>query len=312
MSQHLRASLWLLLFTVVICCVIYPVVLLGIGQTVFRDRAEGSLILDKSGAPIGSRLIAQPFTVDEYFHPRPSAVSYNGGASGASNWGPSNPALRKRVEAALGSLLKYKDGRPVAPDIATWVKAELAKDKNVLKKWSSDDSSLAEHWAADSSTGDFLKKWQADHPNEVAEWKKSNEGIDITPKDVAAIFFESYAEGKSPTWPETSGSDLASAFFSIWWKAHPHIDVQPVPADMVMASGSGLDPHITLDSATYQLDRVATAWATKSKQDPAKVRQEIEKLLSDKSEAPLNGAAGVKLVNVLEVNVSLRNHFSGS
>src|SRR4051812_20330691 len=107
MSQHLRASLWLLLFTVVICCVIYPVVLLGIGQTVFHDQAEGSLILDKSGAPIGSRLIAQPFTADEYFHPRPSAVSYNGGVSGASNWGPSNPALRKRVEATLGSLLKY-------------------------------------------------------------------------------------------------------------------------------------------------------------------------------------------------------------
>ena len=69
---------------------------------------------------------------------------------------------------------------------------------------------------------------------------------------------------------------------------------------MVMASGSGLDPHITLDNAMYQLDRVAAAWATKSKQDPAKVRQQIEKLLKEKSEAPLNGAAGVKLVNVLK------------
>src|SRR6476659_3398754 len=125
MTQHLRASLWLLLFSVVICCVLYPLVLLGIGQIVFHDRSEGSLVFDKNGTVVGSRLIAQPFTADEYFHPRPSAVSYNGGASGASNWGASNPALRGRVEAALGSLLKYNDGRPVGPDIVAWVKAEL-------------------------------------------------------------------------------------------------------------------------------------------------------------------------------------------
>src|SRR6478752_7829784 len=110
MSQHLRASLWLLLFTVVICCVIYPVVLLGIGQTVFRDQAQGSLILDKSGAPIGSRLIAQPFTADEYFHPRPSAVPYNGAASGASNWAADNPALRDRVARALGPIVRFSGG----------------------------------------------------------------------------------------------------------------------------------------------------------------------------------------------------------
>ena len=69
---------------------------------------------------------------------------------------------------------------------------------------------------------------------------------------------------------------------------------------MVMASGSGLDPHITLDNALYQLDRVAAAWATKTKQDQSQVRQQIEKLLQEKAEAPLNGLVGVKLVNVLE------------
>jgi K+-transporting ATPase ATPase C chain len=312
MSQHIRASLWLLAFTVVICCVVYPLILLGIGQTIFRDKANGSLVLDKSGTPIGSRLIAQPFTADEYFHPRPSAVSYNGGASGASNWGASNPALRKRVEAALGSMLKYKDDRPVGPDIATWVKAELAKDKSVLNKWAAEDSSLAEHWAADSSVQDFLKKWQADHPDDVAEWGKANEGAEIAPKDLANLFFTSYADGKSTDWPETSGSDIAGAFFTVWWKANPNAEVQPVPADAVMASGSGLDPHITLDNALYQLDRVTTAWATKSNQDRGKVREQIEEILHDKSEAPLNGVAGVQLVNVLEVNLSLRDHFSGS
>jgi len=179
MVQHIRASLWLLVFSVVICCVLYPLILLGIGQTVFADKANGSLILDKDGTAIGSRMIAQPFTADEYFHPRPSAVSYNGAASGASNWGPSNPALRKRVESVIGSLLKYKDGRPVGPDIAAWVKSELAKDKSVLTKWIAEDSSLAEHWAADSSVAEFLTKWQSEHPNDVAKWQKANEGAEI-------------------------------------------------------------------------------------------------------------------------------------
>src|SRR4029079_13997297 len=95
------------------------------------------------------------------------------------------------------------------------------------------------------------------------------------------------------------------AFFSVWWKAHPNAEVQPVPADMVMASGSGLDPHITLDSAVYQLDRVAAARAEKTKQDAKQVREKTEHLLHEKAEAPLNGAVGVPCVNVLEVNVAM-------
>jgi K+-transporting ATPase ATPase C chain len=81
---------------------------------------------------------------------------------------------------------------------------------------------------------------------------------------------------------------------------------------MVMASGSGLDPHITLDNALYQLDRVAVAWATKSKKDPHKVREQIEELLKDKSESPLNGVAGVKLVNVFDVNLALHDLYAGT
>jgi K+-transporting ATPase ATPase C chain len=74
---------------------------------------------------------------------------------------------------------------------------------------------------------------------------------------------------------------------------------------MVTASGSGLDPHITLDNAMYQLDRVTSARAAKAKRDQSQIRQQIEKLLQDKAEAPLNGIVGEKLVNVLEVNLAL-------
>jgi K+-transporting ATPase ATPase C chain len=73
---------------------------------------------------------------------------------------------------------------------------------------------------------------------------------------------------------------------------------------MVMASASGLDPHITLKNARYQLERVAAAWVDKTRADPIKVRQEIERIL-EKTEAPLGGLVGEPLVNVLEVNLAL-------
>src|SRR5438874_8840151 len=139
MMAHLRASLWLLGLTVLLCAVLYPLVLLGIGQTVFRSKAEGSLI-DARGEPtadpakaVGSRLIAQPFSGDEYFQPRPSAVSWNAAASGASNYGASNPLLRGRVARQLGPIVRYgpgaerygrRPGEPVGPDVEAWLRAD--------------------------------------------------------------------------------------------------------------------------------------------------------------------------------------------
>src|SRR5438309_1167834 len=125
MQAHFRANLFLLVSSVVLCCGVYPLVLYAIGQTVYRDKANGSLIVDMDGKTIGSRLIAQPFSADEYFQPRPSAASYNGAASGATNWGASNYLLRSRVAQALGPLVKYsgkspKKGQPVGPDVEAW------------------------------------------------------------------------------------------------------------------------------------------------------------------------------------------------
>src|SRR5262245_39175154 len=97
----------------------------------------------------------------------------------------------------------------------------------------------------------------------------------------------------------------------MWLQEHPDADLAPVPADMVMASGSGLDPHITMKSALYQLDRVAAAWADTTKRDQAAVRKEIEDLLREKAEAPLGGLVGVELVNVLGLNLGLRERFEG-
>jgi K+-transporting ATPase ATPase C chain len=108
--------------------------------------------------------------------------------------------------------------------------------------------------------------------------------------------------------PVTDGDDVQANLFDVWLQAHPDeaAQLERVPADLVMASGSGLDPHITLAGARYQLDRVADAWAEKTGRNKAELRREIEKLLEEKAEAPLNGLAGVPLVNVLEVNLALK------
>ncbi len=85
----------------------------------------------------------------------------------------------------------------------------------------------------------------------------------------------------------------------------PNADLQDVPGDLVTASGSGLDPHITLANAEFQLDRVAPKWADDTKRDAATVRNEIDEILQNNVSAPFGGLAGEKLVNVLEVNLEL-------
>jgi len=69
MLRYIAKSFWLLFFSVVICCILYPLVLWAIGQVAFPFQANGSLLMGPDGKQVGSRLIAQPFTKDEYFNP---------------------------------------------------------------------------------------------------------------------------------------------------------------------------------------------------------------------------------------------------
>lgn len=109
--------------------------------------------------------------------------------------------------------------------------------------------------------------------------------------------------------PVTAGADIQARFFDMWRQDHADVDLEAVPADMVMASGSGLDPHITLKNALYQLDRVAAKWAEMKKRDTPAVRQEIETLLREQAAAPLGGLVSVELVNALEINLALKERF---
>lgn len=337
MRAHLRANLFLLALTVLLCSVLYPLVLLGIGQTMFPAQAQGSLVRDADGNAIGSRLIAQPFAADEYFQPRPSAASYNGAASGASNWAASNYALRNRVARQLGPLVKYRNGpqkgRPVAPDIEAWFqKNEFGGKPGIVAQWATLHPGLAKIWVtADKMHAAYVATWQTTHREEVVEWIKAHPDTpEPKPEELATAFFVSYSQNHPGTFPvavehkspdgkaETvmepvkDGPDIQAVFFEMWLESNPDVDLQPVPADMVMASGSGLDPHITLANALWQLDRVAAAWAPKTGIDKQELRDQIEQMLRENGHSPLGGLVGGPLVHVLGINLALRDHYRES
>jgi K+-transporting ATPase ATPase C chain len=332
MICDIRANLWLLALTLVICAVLYPALLLAVGQLVFPDQAQGSLIRDSQGTVIGSRLVAQPFTGEQYFQPRPSAAGYNGAGTAGSNWGANNYLLRDRVARTLGPIVKYRSGtnqgQLVAPDIEKWFQEDKFQgNPGIVAQWASAHSGIAAKWVlADPLNAAYVTAWQESHPDDVAQWKKDNpDNPDPKPEEVAVAFFTSFSKeypGKFPSGvtpegstekkmePVAEGTDIQSIFFDMWRQDHPDADLQPVPADAVMASGGGLDPHITLDNALYQMDRVAAKWAELTNDDPAKLHDEIQALLKSKAAAPLSGLAGVELVNVLEVNLALKDRYA--
>src|SRR5215468_9623060 len=165
MLRYLTKSVLLMGFAVAICCGLYPLTLWLIGQTFFFDQANGSLVRTRDGTVVGSRLIAQPFTKDEYFQPRPSAVSYAADASGPSNLGASNYALRARVAGILGPIVKYrtgpKAGQLAGPDIETWFQQDRYAGKpHIVAQWADAHSGLAQAWVkADPLHAAYVDAW---------------------------------------------------------------------------------------------------------------------------------------------------------
>jgi K+-transporting ATPase ATPase C chain len=334
MSHHISKSVFLLLITVVIVCGIYPGVVWVIGHVFFPFQAEGSLLKGPDGQVIGSKLIAQPFTKDEYFQPRPSAASYDASASASSTLAPSNYLLRDRVARMIGPIVKYqsgpKAGQLVAPDIEAWFQQDRYQgNPGIVAQWADLHNGLATAWVgADPTHGAYVDSWAKAHPALVSGWVKANPRTP-QPKaaDLAVVFFENFskespgrfpsavthtgADGKATTAiePVKDGSDIQSIFFDTWRQDHPDADLQNLPGDLVTTSGSGLDPDITLQNAEYQLDRVASKWADDTKRDPAAIRREIDQILQANAKAPFGGLAGEKMVRVLEVNLELRKRY---
>src|SRR6476659_3343255 len=185
--SEMRGAIIGTLVLTLVCCGVYPLIVYGLGQALFRDKANGSLIVAQDGTIRGSKLLGQGFTDPKYFHPRPSAAGhgYDAAASSGSNLGPTSQKL-----------------------------ADAVKDR-------------------------------------VAAYRAEN---GLGPND-------------------------------------------PVPADAVTASGSGLDPHISPRNAELQIPRVARARGIPPDQVRTLVRQYTE--------GPDLGILGDSGVNVVRLNLAL-------
>jgi|SRR5262245_10101464 len=184
---ELRPAILATLVLAFVCCGLYPLVVFGISQALFHDKANGSLIVDQSGAVRGSKLLGQNFSDAKYFHPRPSAAGngYDAANSSGSNLGPTSQKLNDAIKDRIAAY-----------------RAENGLNEN-----------------------------------------------------------------------------------------------QPVPADGVTASGSGLDPHISVQNAELQIPRVAKARTM----DIDKLRR----LVGQNTDGPDLGFLGEAGVNVLKLNLAL-------
>src|SRR5579863_7652254 len=121
MKKHLITALLMTIATTILLGLIYPLVVWGLAQFLFRDKANGEIIA-RNGDMVGSRLIAQPFTSAKYFHPRPSAAGNNGydaTNSGGTNYGPTNQKLIDRIKGDAATLHAENPAQPVPVDLIT-------------------------------------------------------------------------------------------------------------------------------------------------------------------------------------------------
>ena len=224
--QLVPAIVSMVIFTVLLGLV-YPLVITGIAQATFKDKANGSLI-KKNGKVIGSSMLAQPFTtakgspIKKYFQERPSAANYDPTYSTGSNLGPLNPKL---IAECLPVQKTDKAGNPV-----------VDKKGNPVYETNPDGSKVCD-------------------PNTVPQRAKAYRKLNGLAKSVK------------------------------------------IPVDAVTASGSGLDPDVSIANARLQAERVAKARGLSAAQ--------VRKLIDDHTDGRPLGIIGEKTVNVLDLNLAL-------
>jgi K+-transporting ATPase ATPase C chain len=125
--SEIRSAVMVTLVFTVVCCGLYPLVVFGFSQALFRAQANGSLIVGKDGTIHGSRLIGQQFTQDKYFITRPSDAGANGMAydptsSGGSNLGPTSQKLNDTIKQNIAGYIAQNNldtNTPVPADAVT-------------------------------------------------------------------------------------------------------------------------------------------------------------------------------------------------
>jgi K+-transporting ATPase ATPase C chain len=177
-SRAVRSTLVLWVLT----AIIYPFAMLAIGQLVFPFQANGSIITNTQGQPVGSALIGQPFTSDRYFNSRPSTTSYSTadpkkddskvlqtGVSGASNLAPSNPALIDRIKGKADPDPK----KAIEGDIPKLQKAGVKPTADLVY---TSGSSLDPHITPDGARAQISRvaKARGLQPNQLEDLIKQN------------------------------------------------------------------------------------------------------------------------------------------
>ena len=334
MMNHVTKSLWLLGSTVVICCLIYPLAVWAIGQTFFPFTANGSMVNGPDGKPVGSLLIAQPFTKDEYFWPRPSAASYDGSASASSTLAASNYALRDRVRANSARSLNT----PAARKKDNWSRPTSRRGFNRINTRATHTSSRngpitttssRRGWvSADPSHAQYINDWAKGHKAEVADWVKQNPGTpEPQASDLAVVFFENFSKQYPGKFPSAVTTQLPGGKSQTVDRARGERFGYPIDLLRYVAPGpSGCRPcrrswrhghhfRFRARSAHHAAEcRVPTRsrcveMGGRHEADPAQVHSEIEQMLQSDAFAPLGGLVGEKMINVLQVNLELTKRY---
>ncbi len=120
MKQNLKIAILMTIVTTVLLGIIYPLVVTGLAQALFHDKANGQLIT-RNGEVIGSRIIGQGFAGPGYLHSRPSAAGngYDAANSNGSQYGPTNQKLVDRVKGDVARMQPDNPAQPVPVDLVT-------------------------------------------------------------------------------------------------------------------------------------------------------------------------------------------------
>jgi K+-transporting ATPase ATPase C chain len=281
--QHIAALRALLVLTVIVG-IAYPIFIWLVAQLPgLRDKANGSII-EVDGKPVGSSLIGQSFTdsdgnpLPQYFQSRPSSAGdgYDPLATSASNLGPESivdspdkPSLLTLVcsrSAAVGELEGVDGTRPFCTGDGVGAVLSVIGPRDARGNVVHPTRVVSVNQPCDTTSTPFLDTYEGVRV-ECAE-----PGEDYSIGQIVPI------RGSAPAEPE-------------------------VPADAVTASGSGLDPHISIAYADLQVNRVASARGV----SPDQIRQAV----ADNTAGRDLGFLGEPRVNVLALNIELDEMYPG-
>ncbi|MEV4017643.1 potassium-transporting ATPase subunit C [Nonomuraea angiospora] len=268
LRRHLAAIRAVAVLTVLLG-LIYPLATTGIAQALFNGKANGSIVR-AGGKDVGSAIIGQSFTdadgkaVKKYFQSRPSAAGdgYDPTSTGARNLGPEDVVDVLPVPGAEGrqSLLTRVCARSRAV-------GEL------------EGVSGARPYCTADGVGAVLKVFP-------------DRAVSVNQACPAAPFVATYQGLKVEC--AKPGEDYAAGRTV---PVRGEVSRVPVPADAVTASGSGLDPHISVAYAELQAPRVA--------RERGLPLDRVNALVDENTTGRVLGFMGEPAVNVLELNLAL-------